>query len=61
MKKILDTYEKASGQAINYAKSEVYFSRNTPNHIKESISDILGVNVVMGTGQYISWYAIDDW
>ncbi|GAU29295.1 hypothetical protein TSUD_226660 [Trifolium subterraneum] len=53
MKKILNDYEKASGQAINYAKSEVYFSRNTPTNIKEQISNILGVNEVMGTGRYL--------
>jgi hypothetical protein len=29
MKNIMNDYEKASSQAINYAKSEVYFSRNT--------------------------------
>ncbi|KAK2445802.1 putative mitochondrial protein [Trifolium repens] len=53
MKKILNDYEKASGQAVNYTKSEVYFSRNTPNNIKEQISDILGVQEVMGTGRYL--------
>jgi hypothetical protein len=53
MKKILNDYENASGQAVNYAKSEVYFSRNTPHHIKDQISDILGVHEVMGTGRYL--------
>ncbi|MCH79971.1 hypothetical protein A2U01_0000733, partial [Trifolium medium] len=53
MKKILDIYEKASGQAINYAKSEVYFNMNTPNHIKESISNTLGFTEVVGTGRYL--------
>jgi hypothetical protein len=49
----LNDYEKASGQAINYSKSEVYFSRNTPTNIKDQISGILGVNEVMGTGRYL--------
>jgi hypothetical protein len=53
MKKILNDYEGASGQAINYAKSEVYFSRNTPDTIKNQITDILGVTEVMGTGRYL--------
>jgi hypothetical protein len=53
MKKILNDYEKAFGQAINYAKSEIYFSRNTPDNVKESISTMLGVNEVMGTGRYL--------
>jgi hypothetical protein len=53
MKRILNDYEKASGQAINYSKSEVYFSRNTPNDIKRTVSEILGVTEVMGTGRYL--------
>jgi hypothetical protein len=53
MKRILNDYEKASGQAINYSKSEVYFSRNTPNDIKGIVSGILGVTEVMGTGKYL--------
>ncbi|PNX58969.1 ribonuclease H, partial [Trifolium pratense] len=53
MKQILNNYEKASDQAINYAKSEVYFSRNTSNDIKIQISDTLGVSEVMGTGRYL--------
>ncbi|CAJ2642045.1 unnamed protein product [Trifolium pratense] len=53
MKQILNNYEKASDQAINYAKSEVYFSRNTSNDIKIQISDTLGVSEVMGTWCYL--------
>jgi hypothetical protein len=53
MKRILNDYEKASGQAINYSKSEVYFSRNTPNDIKGTMSETLGVTEVMGTGRYL--------
>jgi hypothetical protein len=53
MKSILNDYEKASGQAVNYAKSEVYFSRNTPHNIKEQVSNILGVHEVLGTGRYL--------
>ncbi|GAU48919.1 hypothetical protein TSUD_301740 [Trifolium subterraneum] len=53
MKQILNDYEKASGQAINYAKSEVYFSRNTPANIKSQITATLGVSETMGTGRYL--------
>jgi hypothetical protein len=42
-KQIFNDYEKASGQAINYAKSEVYFSRNTPTNIKSQITAIIDV------------------
>jgi hypothetical protein len=53
LKRILNSYEQASGQAISYTKSEVYFSRNTPANIKENISTILGVTEVIGTGKYL--------
>ncbi|MCI00775.1 RNA-directed DNA polymerase (Reverse transcriptase), partial [Trifolium medium] len=48
MKKILNVYEKASRQAINYAKSEVYFSRNTPSNIKERVTEVLGRGRYLG-------------
>jgi hypothetical protein len=53
MKQILNDYERASGQAINYTKSEFYFSRNTPTNIKEQVSGILGVTEVLGTDRYL--------
>jgi hypothetical protein len=53
MKQLLNDYERASGQAINFAKSEVYFSRNTSPNIKANISTMLGVNEVIGTGRYL--------
>jgi hypothetical protein len=34
MKRFLNNYVKASGQAINFSKSEVYFSCNTHPNIK---------------------------
>jgi hypothetical protein len=54
LKNILNTYEKTSGQAINYAKSEVFFSRNMPTNVKGNISNILEVTKELGTGQYLS-------
>jgi hypothetical protein len=53
MKNILSTYELASGQAISLPKSEIYCSRNVPNDLKITITDILGVQVVLGTGKYL--------
>jgi hypothetical protein len=50
---ILDEYEKASGQAINYSKSEVYFSRNTHSNIKDQVTTTLGVSETLGTGRYL--------
>lgn len=46
-------YEAASGQAISLPKSEVYYSRSLPIPTQESITAILGVRAVMGTGKYL--------
>jgi len=53
MKNILSTYELASGQAISLPKSKIYCSRNVPDDLKAHITDILGVQLVMGTGKYL--------
>lgn len=53
MKNILSLYETASGQAISLPKSEIYCSRNVPDPLKQNITTILGVQVVMGTGEYL--------
>jgi len=53
MKNILATYELASGQAISLPKSEIYCSRNVPDGLKTTITNILGVQAVLGTGKYL--------
>lgn len=53
MKNILEMYESASGQSINFQKFEVFYSRNVDDAVKASISQILGVQQVMGTGKYL--------
>jgi hypothetical protein len=53
MKDILNTYEAASGQAISLPKSEIFYSRNVPNTLKNNITNILGVRAVLGTGKYL--------
>jgi len=50
MKNILATNETASGQTISLPKSEIYCSRNVPDPLKQIITNILGVQVVLGTG-----------
>ena len=60
MKNILHTYELASGKAINLPKSEVFFSSVLPSPLKETITNILGVRAVMGTGKISAfrlWWA----
>jgi len=58
MKNILSTYELAYGQAINLPKPEIYCSRNVPDDLKANITDILGVQVVLGTGKYLAEIAM---
>jgi hypothetical protein len=53
MKNILRLYEAASGQAISLPKSEIFYSRNVPGILKQSVTDIMGVQVVLGTGKYL--------
>ena len=53
MKNILSTYELASGQASRLPKSEIYCSCNVPDDLKITITNILGVQVVLGTGKYL--------
>ena len=53
MKSILATYEKASGQAINLQKSEIFCSRNVSSIDHNNIANILGVQAVLGTGKYM--------
>jgi hypothetical protein len=53
MKHILATYEKASGQAVNLQKSEIFCSRNISTTDHNSVANIIGVRAVLGTGKYL--------
>jgi len=53
LKEILMHYENASGQAINYGKSAIAFSTNTPHDIISAISHSLGVIGAIGSGKYL--------
>jgi hypothetical protein len=53
MKTILQIYEEASGQAISLPKLEIFFSRNVSDTLKLSLTAIMGVQVVLGTGKYL--------
>jgi hypothetical protein len=56
---ILHTYEKVLGQEINLSKSEAFISCNMSHVAKEDLSDILGVQHVLGTCTYL-WFTIYD-
>jgi ribonuclease HI len=50
---LLDIYGAASGQEINLAKSEEFFSRNLSEAAQADLSSIMGVKHVLGTGNYL--------
>lgn len=54
IKDIFDKYEVASGQAINYEKSGVFFSRNTTSSDQALLSNILEVHNPLNLGRYLS-------
>ncbi|RHN55891.1 putative RNA-directed DNA polymerase [Medicago truncatula] len=53
LKDILSSYELASGQAINYRKSAISFSANTPQDSISSIMTCLGISSAIGSGKYL--------
>ncbi|KAL9672598.1 hypothetical protein QQ045_028849 [Rhodiola kirilowii] len=53
LKEVLNQYETVSGQLINFEKSEIYFSRNTPADVRMSICDILRVPQVSCHSKYL--------
>ena len=50
---ILDSYEEASGQAINRGKTTLFFSKNTRTGIKQDIQAMLGAQVFNDCEQYL--------
>lgn len=54
MKNILNRYEGISGQKINYTKSMVTFSSNTPASSREDVCMQLGVREMQNPGKYLS-------
>lgn len=57
---VLKTYEEASGQAINFTKSGIFFSKNITLEFQVGISFILGGGL---SAEYrkVLGFAIDGW
>lgn len=53
VREILATFEAASGQQINLAKSPLFFSANTPNSQKVLYGNMLGMQVVEKLDSYL--------
>lgn len=50
---ILNTYQKASGQEVNYSKSAISFSKGTSKHLQDQIIKELGIVKIGGFGKYL--------
>ncbi|XP_031127504.1 uncharacterized protein LOC116029594 [Ipomoea triloba] len=53
MKSILDNIATASGQLVNFNKSSLFFNPNVTNTLRTSICDILQVDGVANSGNYL--------
>lgn len=53
IKHILSLYEVASGQAINFAKSGIFYSKNVDQFNRDILSDLLGVSEPLNTDKYL--------
>lgn len=50
---LLNIYQRASGQEINYKKSSIAFSKGTPSQLQENIAKKFGITKVGGFGKYL--------
>lgn len=53
LRKLLDDYERISGQAINYNKSGIYFSKNVAEERRAELKHVMGVQLPLNTGRYL--------
>ena len=50
---LLETYEAASGQAINRPKTSLFFSTNTKPEVRRAIQQMLGARIMSNTEKYL--------
>ena len=53
MHRILAEYERESGEAINFQKSGIFFSRNVSPNSRDLVTSILGVQSNLNIGGYM--------
>ncbi|XP_028754420.1 uncharacterized protein LOC114713907 [Neltuma alba] len=51
--KLLQDYCNVSGQRVNYDKSSLFFSKNTPNEVRTNIVECLNIAEVDNPGKYL--------
>lgn len=56
VKVILNTYESALGQAVNFQKSGIFFSSNVLSDTRNLACDILGIDTPLDHGRYSSMF-----
>lgn len=53
LKQILQTYEEASGQAVNFNKSAIMFGKGLSREDKKNLSEYTGIHRTAGFGRYL--------
>ena len=51
--KIIEVYEKESGQKLNREKTSLFFSKNTSVEVKEEVKDMFGAQVIHQHERYL--------
>src|SRR5688572_18793230 len=50
---IISTYERASGQRVNFDKTEISFSKGVPQLLRQQIKELFGVSEVERHSKYL--------
>ena len=53
LKKILEVYERESGQKLNREKTSLFFSKNTKEEVKEVVKDMFGAQIIHHYERYL--------
>ena len=53
LQRILEIYERASGQQLNRAKTSLFFSSNTSHEVQEKIKQWFGAQVIKQHKKYL--------
>ena len=53
LQRVLGVYKRASGQQLDWAKTFLFFSKNTPREIQGAIQSRFGVQVIKQHEKYL--------